>query len=55
MPVEVLRSKHPEVYRASLEFQIVKNLPAVQEAWIQSLAWEDPLERAMATQSSILA
>ena len=35
--------------------QLVKNLPAVQETWIQSLGWEDPLEKEMATHSSILA
>ena len=35
--------------------QTVKNLPAIQETWIQSLGWEDPLEEGMATHSSILA
>ena len=35
--------------------QTVKNLPAVQEAWVLSLGWEDPLEKGMATHSSILA
>ena len=35
--------------------QQVKNLPAVQETWVHSLAWEDPLEKEMATHSSILA
>ena len=40
---------------ASLMAQLVKNLPAVQETWIQSLNWEDPLEKGMATHSSILA
>ena len=35
--------------------QMVKNLPAVQETWIQSLGWEDPLEKGMATHSIILA
>ena len=35
--------------------QMVKNLPATQETWIQSLGWEDPLEKGMATHSSILA
>ena len=35
--------------------QIVKNLPAVQETWVQSLGWEDPLEKGMAIHSSILA
>ena len=34
---------------------MVKNLPALQETWVQSLGWEDPLEEEMATQSSILA
>ena len=38
-----------------LEAQSVKNSPAVQETWIQSLGWEDPLEKEMATHSSILA
>ena len=35
--------------------QIVKNPPAVQETWVQSLGWEDPLEEGMAIHSSILA
>ena len=35
--------------------QSVKNLPAMQETWVQSLIWEDPLEEGMATYSSILA
>ena len=34
---------------------VVKNLPAKQEMWIQPLGWEDPLEKEMATHSSILA
>ena len=34
---------------------MVKSLPAMQEMWIQSLGWEDPLEEEMATHSSILA
>ena len=34
--------------------QMVKNLPAMQETWVQSLSWEDPLEEEMATHSSIL-
>ena len=34
--------------------QMVKNLPAVQETWVQSLSWEDPLEKGTATNSSIL-
>ena len=39
----------------SLVSQLVKNLPAMQETWIQSLGWEDPLEKGKATHSSILA
>ena len=35
--------------------QTVKNLPAMQETWVQSLGQEDPLEKGMATHSSILA
>ena len=34
---------------------MVKNLPAMQETWVQSLGWEDPLEKEMVTHSSILA
>ena len=40
---------------ASLVAQTVKNLPAIQETWVQSLGQEDPLEKEMATHSSILA
>ena len=39
----------------SLVAQMVKNLPAMQETWVWSLGWEDPLEEDMATHSSILA
>ena len=35
--------------------QTVKNLPAMQELWVQSLSWDDPLEKGMATHSNILA
>ena len=34
--------------------QLVKNLPAMQETWVRFLGWEDPLEKEMATHSSIL-
>ena len=34
---------------------MVKNLPALQETWVQPLGWDDPLEEDMATHSSILA
>ena len=37
---------------ASLVVQMVKNLPARRETWVQSLGWEDPLEECMATYSS---
>ena len=40
---------------ASLVAQLVKNQPAMWETWVQSLGWEDPLEKGMATHSSILA
>ena len=40
---------------ASLLSLIVKNLPAMQETWVRSLGQEDPLEKGMATHSSILA
>ena len=45
-------------FRGSLDFlvaQMVKNLPAMQETQVPFLGWEDPLERRMATHSSILA
>ena len=35
--------------------QLVKNLPAIWETWVQSLGWEDPLEKGKATHCSILA
>ena len=34
---------------------MVKRLPAMQETWVQSLGWEDPLEKEMATHSGTLA
>ena len=40
---------------ASLVAQLVKNLPAMRETWIESLGWKDPLEKGKATHSSILA
>ena len=40
---------------ASLVAQMVKHLIAMQETWVQSLGWEDPLEKEMATHSSTLA
>ena len=35
--------------------QMVKSMPAMWETWVQSLGWEDPLEKEMATHSSTLA
>ena len=40
---------------ASQVTQMVKNLPAMQETWVRSLGWEDPLKEGLATHSSILA
>ena len=40
---------------ASLVAQTVKSLLAMQETWVQSVGWEDPMEREMATHSSTLA
>ena len=40
---------------ASLVAQLVKNPPSMQETWVQSLGWEDPLEKGKATHSSIMA
>ena len=39
---------------ASLVAQMVKNLPVMQETWVRSLGWEDPLEKGMSTHSIIL-
>ena len=40
---------------ASVVARLVKNLPPMRETWVQSLGWEDPLEKGTATHSSILA
>ena len=42
-------------WSAFLVAWMVTNLPAIQETWVRSLGWEDPLEKGMATHSSILA
>ena len=43
---------YPLLYsQASLVAQLVKNPPAMQETWVQSLGWEDPLEKGKATHS----
>ena len=54
-----LLGKHQAIisylHMASQVAQMVKNLPARQETWVQSLDWEDPLEKRMATHSGFLA
>ena len=42
------------LFRVSLVAQMVKNLPAVQETWVQYLGWEESLEKEKATHSSIV-
>ena len=44
-----------ECFQASLEAQTVKNLPAIQDTRVRSLSQEDPLEKGMATHSSVAA
>ena len=51
----ILFTSFHQSFRASLLAQMIKNLPAIQETWIQSLSWEGLLEKWMATHSSILA
>ena len=43
------------IWKASLVAKTVKNLPVMQKTQVQPLGWEDPLEKIMATHSSILA
>ena len=51
-----MRKLHfPKVPKGFQMAQMVKNLPAMWETWIQSLGWEDSLEEGMATHSSSLA
>ena len=45
----------PHFLPKDLVAQMVKNLPAVRETWVQSLVWEDPMEQSTAAHSSILA
>ena len=44
-----------QYFWASLVAQMLKNVPVMQETWVRSLGWEDPLAECMATHSSILA
>ena len=46
---------HSSILGTSLMAQMVKNLPTMRKTWVQSLGQEDPLEKGMATYSSILA
>ena len=48
-------SKYSLCTQASLVAQLVKNPPVMQETWVRSLGWEDPLEKGKAAHSSILA
>ena len=51
-----LEKGYPLLYSwAFLVGQLLKDLPAMQETWVQSLGWEDPLEKGKTTYSSILA
>ena len=47
--------QHAAITKASLMAQLVKNPPAIRKTWVQSLGWEDPLEKGKTTHSSILA
>ena len=44
-----------DIINLSMGNSVVKNLPAMQETWVRFLGWEDPLEKEMATHSSVLA
>ena len=50
-----LRGKELDLEQLALVAQTVKNLPAMQEIWVWSLGWEEPMEKGRATHSSILA
>ena len=53
--MQVTKIITPKMFRASLVAQRLKHLPSVRETWVRSLGQEDPLEKEMATHSSILA
>ena len=50
-----VKLENPSLKETQQVAQMVKNLPAMQETWIQSLGREDPLEKGLATHSSIVA
>ena len=54
-PIDILKNHKRKCTKASLVAQTVKRLPAVWETQVRSLGWEDPLEKEMATHSSVLA
>ena len=54
-PSPPIQNSRTKIHLDSLVAQMVKNLSAMQDARIRSLGWEDPLEKGMATHSSILA
>ena len=53
--IESCSWEFPPSYWFSLVVQLIKNPPAMQETWIQTLGWEDSLEKGTGTHSSILA
>ena len=55
MTVTIYRYLKIPSTRVSLVAQMVKNLPAVQETWVRSLGWEEPLEKGITIHSSSLA
>ena len=55
MPSPSFELKPTNSFGDSQMAQTVNNPPAMQETWVRSLGWEDPLEKVMATHSSILA
>ena len=52
---QLIFDKGIKTIRTSLLAQMIKNMPAMWETWVRSLAWEDPLDKGKATHSSILA
>ena len=57
VPVMITLSKAGKwgSYQGFMKVQMLKSLPAMLEIWVQSLGWRDPLEKEMATHSSVLA
>ena len=57
MKFKILKNKTMDcfIYGSTMVAQMVKNPPAMRETWVWSLGWEDPLEKGIATHSSILS